>query len=334
MGKPTFSPKSTLELIVKALAAQPAYLLVFGICFVFLVYGGIATSIGLAKDNTIALVSGLLAFIAALITTIIAIRSVENKTPIGTGDADEISRLKEQIKQYESASKDIGELVTEHFIHKIGSLSITHRLIDLEGRTKSEWKWDEIQIIRQGARLPVLSHDMWFSSGATITRGPECSGENRSLSMDIYERKSNSWKCQMIIPGALQYGESLSYSLSAEIDKGFLVTKEEVEKSTEEFKREYWAFCVVSLMEKLELEVSFPEGYSVKCNVGVSLGPIIRSEVSMDGEELSRIRGNKWFVTSNGSARLTVMKPLIGFSYLIYWIPPAEKIVAELRTAV
>jgi hypothetical protein len=69
--------ESLLSKIIDGLRTRPAYLLIFGLCVLFVLFGGVSTYVGFSKDRTLPLVLGFCSFLAALISGLLVIRFVE-----------------------------------------------------------------------------------------------------------------------------------------------------------------------------------------------------------------------------------------------------------------
>lgn len=137
----------------------------------------------------------------------------------------------------------------------------------------------------------------------------------------------------MEITGSLVEGQSLSYEIEARLLKAFLMTEEDVEQhASPSFRREYNAFYVVSLVDELEISITFPETFQANFYCGVAMGDVV-TQAAMNSEELNRIEKNQWFKKDQKWARLKVQGPLIGFSYLIYWTPPPKNVIDALKNA-
>ena len=81
---------SLLSKIIDALH-RPPYVLIFGLCVLFVLFGGVSTSYGLKQDRTLPLVLGFSSLLVALISGIIVIRFVEapgtSRAPAHTNEA-------------------------------------------------------------------------------------------------------------------------------------------------------------------------------------------------------------------------------------------------------
>src|SRR5205085_10038723 len=113
---------------------------------------------------------------------------------------------------------------------------------------------------------------------------------------------------------------------------GVFMTKEDViAKAPSTFRKEYWGHYVVTPVDRIEIFISFPEGYRVsRFFVGACIGSLPSAQ-TMHGEEIQRILTAGSFEPGENWARLKIESPYIGFSYLIYWDPPSQKEVDALK---
>jgi hypothetical protein len=240
-----------------------------------------------------------------------------------------LSQKKKAKKAIETTSKVIDRL-TERLGFKIGSIRIEAIIEDSQGLSKTDWEYNDVQIIRHGAQLPNIPGRMWFAPpNSEITKPPTLVKHtfSRPLNLTILERTKNSCDYQVEITGSLNHGDGLlSYKYTAEISNAFFMVKEDLDAAPQQFKREYWGFNIVIPVDKLEVSISFPPGYRVATYPGACLGDVL-SEKLLHGDELQRIGANKWFEKGpdNDWARLRVEEPIVGFTYFIYWTPLPKK---------
>jgi hypothetical protein len=131
--------------------------------------------------------------------------------------------------------------------------------------------------------------------------------------------KPNKCDFQVKIQGALKKGDpKLSYGYDSIISKAFCMTKVEAERAykDEPFKYEYFSAEPDIPTGKMVIEVKFPEEFEVEPYPGVffeRFGFLHESELQ---------RTQSGFHKTRRKARFVVQEPLIGFNYLIYWLPP------------
>ena len=245
---------------------------------------------------------------------------------------------KKKVERAESTIASTNKLLENRLVERIGYniRSITHtvNISDLDGTLNLSFKWQDLRLIRQDAALTHIPGGMRFNPATSkFSRYPVIPRQSfvRRLELVPLEQTESSSEYQIEIAGGLNYGEKLNLECSAEVKGAFFMTREEVEQhAPRSFKKEYHSFSVVTPVERIEIDITFPEGYAVEAFPGVCIGSVL-SDKYMHNEELGRIEKNQWFQKSNTSASLQIDEPIIGFSYLIYWMPPPKRLVDALR---
>jgi CAP12/Pycsar effector protein, TIR domain len=201
-----------------------------------------------------------------------------------------------------------------------GSATIRRGLRDIKVAKKGGVKIDKIAgMVAPGA------------PGGKITRYPafvELSKFSKEVKIKTVVKRSNYYLFDIEIAGSLtQYDSALSFEHESRVTKFCLMTKEEVEQAYrgKSFPYEYVALRIEMPTDKTLIEVVFPEGYSPTIQPGVFFG---ESE-SLHDSELYRVR--RGFRKVKRGARFAIIKPLVGFNYLIYWTPPMRKSFDKLR---
>lgn len=109
--------------------------------------------------------------------------------------------------------------------------------------------------------------------------------------------------------------------------------KEDVEaNATETFRKEYWSFKVHGVVDELEIRVNFPEGYRPTARAGVWIGSNLDDKY-IDAQELKRVESRFRQPPDSTAALFGVKKPLLGFTYAIYWVPLEKKQVEALMAS-
>lgn len=139
----------------------------------------------------------------------------------------------------------------------------------------------------------------------------------------VYHTPSPPGRCdfQIKVEDGLRNGDpELSFGYDSVLSKAFCMTKEEVEVvyENEPFKYEYFAADPEIPTDKLIVEVEFPDGFEAEVYPGVFLG---RFDFIHEAE-LQRVKPG--FQKTKKGACFEVTEPLIGFSYLLYWLPPSS----------
>jgi len=211
--------------------------------------------------------------------------------------------------------------------YKIGGIYLSAE-INNDGSFEGLWRWEKVQRVRQDVPLTQLPGELWYSPpDCRITKLPTLKPNSykRELEINILEHKDNRCKFQVEIAGGLGFGDELTYEYEAEVYKGFFMTREELEKNgPPAFQKEYWSFTVVTPVDKIELKIQFPNGFGVDTFVGVYPGDT-PTEKSFHSAELDRLEKHQSFKRGVNWANLVVDSPIMGFTYLIYWVPPSRK---------
>src|SRR5262245_38420686 len=82
---------------------------------------------------------------------------------------------------------------------------------------------------------------------------------------------------------------------------------------------EYFYEVVDIPVDVIKLEIIFPEGYSAQIYPGVFFGEYEH----FHNLELQRVQ--KGFQRTSRGAILTIDQPLVGFRYLVHWVPLSQK---------
>lgn len=247
-----------------------------------------------------------------------------------SAEAERKQQHSEELAQ--SAAKAVQNSMLERFGFKVTSASFFADIIDMDGTSKMEWKWNGVRITRQSARLFHIPGMVWYSTPrAKITEYPVLTKKifSRDVKLAHLTRTDKECQFQIEISGGLAYEDpELSYEYRAEAFASFLMSREEVEATFEPFKKEFFSIDVVTPLDRVDLEVTFPEGFLVDTYPGVFMGTVL-SDGLMHGEELRRIEDG--FIKTSRGAKFTIAEPLIGFRYLIYWVPLSQRVVDALK---
>jgi len=225
--------------------------------------------------------------------------------------------------------------------YKAGAVYWKIDVNDLEGRLRTECTFEGIQALPKGATLTSIPGALNFAPPeSAITQYPTLIHHSfmptelsREVKLTVLEpKKVNSCEYVLDITGSLPYGHSLSYTYEVCASSGIFMSKEEVDQNTiGAFRKEFWAHYVATPVDNLEILISFPGDYPIEnFYVGVCIGKV-PSDNLMYSDEIRRIEESKWFDKSSNRARLRVEKPFVGFTYLVYWNPPAKRIVDALK---
>ncbi len=125
----------------------------------------------------------------------------------------------------------------------------------------------------------------------------------------------------VIGPPLSQSDDSLDYEYAIEIYKFCLMTREEVNKAYQgsEFHYEYISLRIVTPTDQAAVKVMFPQNYAASTFPAVFIG----NSDSLHESELNR--ASSGFQRTSNGAEFTVDKPIVGFTYLIYWVSPTQE---------
>jgi len=217
---------------------------------------------------------------------------------------------------------------------KINSVHTRVEITDYDGSCKINREHRGVHITHEGIALACIPGLVWNNNpNAKITLPPEMIGTPTNIGKDVTLKhiRVEEKKCdfQIEITGSLMHGDpELNYGYTYEYSGAFLMTKEEEAATAAIFKKEYFMYDVMTPTDKVIIEVVFPAGYSPGIFPGVTISAGI-SEGLMHNIELKRVIGG--FEKNNRGAIFTIDKPLIGFTYLLYWDPLPKKTVDLLR---
>lgn len=215
-------------------------------------------------------------------------------------------------------------------------MSAKMRMKNLEGETEVTRVYRGVKVIRDGVTITNISGRVWVSHpGGKIITAPHLMGApsfTKAVELKVIAttEQAAGQECEFKIEvtGGLTNGDpGLDYEYQAVYSKGVCVTREEMADAYrgDEFDKEYHSFDVVEVINKLELEVTFPEGYKVHAYPMVFFA---NGETIVQKELQQIIPG---FSKTATPSVLRVDQPKVGFRYAIYWIPPSAREVEQLR---
>jgi hypothetical protein len=232
------------------------------------------------------------------------------------------------------ASRSLRRQLTDRIGYSVGSVVQLAKL-ELDGDCRIEWRWNDIKTVRDDVQIPYIPARHSLSPpGSEFTQYPKII--KKSFPRELHPRpvrppSKQSCEYQIVIEGNLNSGETLSYEYEIAARKAFLMTSEDVERhAPAAFKKEFCGYNVSTPVEKLEIYVTFPEGYQVRPSVGACMADDL-SETLLHRPEISRILAKNSLAKGDNWARVEIDEPLMGFSYFIYWEPPAGVVVDRLR---
>jgi hypothetical protein len=224
-----------------------------------------------------------------------------------------------------SINKKIQSKFMEQPASKVGVISLTANILDRQGLSKTIWRWEDFRTVHQNVTRDVIRGELWFGPTSQILKKPSFKYVfPRTVTPEIIELDNYKFKYQIHIDGLLNYGESLGYEFRVEVANAFFMNREDFAKYTEKepqaFNKEYWGYSILIPVDKLELNLTFPQGYVVETYPGACIGELVVEDQLFD-QEIQRIQDNGWLVKNGNSVQLTVQNPIMGLSYFIYWEP-------------
>jgi hypothetical protein len=230
-----------------------------------------------------------------------------------------VDTYEKEVRLYAGAFRQ--QLLDRYGI-KAKSSTASVEILDLSGTTRFVRSWRGIEVTSAITVAHIPGEVGTSNKDSTFLKKPRLvqpTGFKRRLSLVQQSTTSNRCEFYVRVAGALKRGDpKLNYQYESELTKSFLMTRAEIEDAYRDnaFKNEYFAAECEIPADKLTVEVAFPRGYKATLYPGVFMG---RSEFLHDSELQRVISG---FRETKRGARLVVNEPLIGFSYVIYWLPP------------
>ncbi len=241
------------------------------------------------------------------------------------------NREKTRANKLEEGSLTVGKSLEKQLLDRYGfqaKSSLTRvEILNANGDSVITRIWEGIEIAQdvtltaiptkykvdspQGKLLWPPTFEAKSSDGGNFPKG---------ITLVGLETSEKSCRYALEITGALtRHDPALNLTTRLETKASYLMTYEEFSAAypNSQFKGEYHAFAVDIPTKFLELEIRFPPGFKAKTFPGVFFGA-----ETIHSSELKRVRGG--FTELESGARLRVEDPLLGFSYLIYWVPPRQ----------
>ncbi len=259
---------------------------------------------------------------------------------------EEARQAREETAKAQSETEALKNSIIESFeashVNKIASITLEATLLDLDGHIRTRCNYSNLEITRRGTTLNMFPGEMWLSSGeGRFTKEPSLTkhlhllpDNNVSPSpvhMTVFKQGDFGRIFTINIVGGLSFGDTLSYEYESEASHGFYICREDVEaNAAQTFNKECWSFRVQGMIDKLEIRVNFREGYTPIAYPGVWIGDVI-DEKQIDNQELKRVEKGFTHATNWTWAHFEIEKPIVGFSYAIYWVPPEKKHVEAFK---
>lgn len=275
---------------------------------------------------------GATAVIVAAVLGVWGRSQAKKANQMGKRVAETAKRADEVEREVEGVSKGLQEESLKRYGFKASSVVSRSEITDLQGTMKLTKEFHGVQITRPDVVLADIPGMVWVDHPeGKIKQFPDLVERPHfpkfvDLKPENYEEKRCEFR--VVVTGGLTQGDPpLNYEFETVYSKAACMTKEEMDKAYEGaiFKMEYHSSDVDIPMDVLELEVVFPQGYTVEAFPGVFFGKV----EYMHNFELQRVQSG--FTRELRGAHFRIQDPLLGFRYLIYWVPPSQKELDQLR---
>jgi hypothetical protein len=245
--------------------------------------------------------------------------------------AQEVVKTSEE--QYQLAAQYFDQFLKEKYGVSTVRNSMTLTITDFEGSATIRRACHGLKI-SGGITMGRISETIYSPTpGSRIVRYPYFVQDvdfGKPVFLDLKVKTEKASEFDVVIGEPLsQFDPSLDYEYATEIYKFCLMTREEVSQAYQgdEFRYEYISMKVAMPTDEAVVEVVFPQNYLAKTYPAVFIG----DSESRHGSELNRaIPG---FQKTAGGARFVVIKPIVGFTYAIYWVSPTQKDFDKMRQA-
>lgn len=236
---------------------------------------------------------------------------------VGGGVLERVKRVAAERKLDVRAAQSVHDQLIQKYGFKIREQMLKVKIEDETGRTKVRREFLDLEVVTEGFRLRTLAH---YSENTGSSSSPIDLEVMNEANVQIGSRPRQWFGGHGVAeigfnPDGLQKGRPVSYALTYECEGGLLTKKADISQrySDELFKMEYYTARAQFPVDKMVIELEFPDGRPCACSPVVFLP---RSEVSMQrlGEEIE-----KRFSRNHRGARLEIAQPLIEFGYGICW---------------
>ena len=236
--------------------------------------------------------------------------------------AQEANKTSEE--QYKSAAQFFDRFLKEKYGVSAIRHSITLAITDLEGSATIRRGCQGLKVssgITMG-RIPEKVETL--TPGSKITCHPHFVKDptfNKPVYLDVKVPGDKVSEFDVVIDSPLsQFDGTLDYEYAIDIYKFCLMTREEVTKAYQghEFRYEYISMRIEVPADEAVVQVVFPTHYTAQAYPAVFFG----SSESRHESEVNR--ASEGFKRTPNGACFTVCKPMVGFTYLIYWVSPTQ----------
>ncbi|HEX8141541.1 MAG TPA: toll/interleukin-1 receptor domain-containing protein [Pyrinomonadaceae bacterium] len=219
-------------------------------------------------------------------------------------------------------AKELNKRLLNRYGLKTTGTSVGVEILNLEGDSRFWRSYEGIKVTSNITIISINGEIMTDTPGSRFIKFPTLikpANIKRRLTLTRTIAKPARCDFQVKIQGALKRDDSkLSYGYESILSKSFCMTKEEVEIAykNEPFKYEYFSAEPEIPTGRMVIEVKFPDGFNVEPYPGV----FFERFGFLNESELQRTQSG--FHKTRRRARFVIQEPLIGFNYLIYWLPP------------
>ncbi|MGD9115753.1 MAG: hypothetical protein PVJ61_01020 [Dehalococcoidia bacterium] len=238
------------------------------------------------------------------------------------------NRKNQQVHRAESAARAIHDLIRDRwgFTEKIAKTKVTIKNPDGLTYIRAERRGAKAQNV-QLLHIPgKVSTD---HPQGTIVQEPRIISKSpsnpRDIELHVRDVGKTRQTCEFsidIMGGGLSPNEGeIDYEYEIAFSKMFSMTREELEELSKEkiFKAEYYFHDVTFPTDTIEAEIEFPEGYQVETYFAVFAG----ATEFINAVELKDKKN--CFTRTQRGGYFKIENPLVGFRYVIYWMPPSKE---------
>ena len=243
----------------------------------------------------------------------------------------EVTKTKEE--QYQNAAQFFDQFLKEKYGVSSQCDSISLTIKDFEGTATFKRACHGLKI-EGGLTMGRIGERFEAPTpGSRIVRQPYFVEEPKFSKPVLLQVKASNEKVSefdVVIGTPLsQLDGPLDYEYAIEIYKFCLMTREDVSKAYQgsDFRYEFISLKVAMPTDKAIVEVVFPEHYAASTYPAVFIG----NSESQHASELNRTSSG--FEKTASGARFTVVKPIVGFNYLIYWVSPTQSDFDKMQLA-
>ena len=229
---------------------------------------------------------------------------------------------KKQEKRILDGAKALQGEIQKRIGYTGRKILIKFYIIDVNGSVSETRTYKGIKAA-PGIHLLSIPGYVWISTpGGSIIEYPTLTGLGNAKSRSRIEYLSYSQKrCDFSIvfnKPLTSEDPPFDYEFTVKYDKCVLMHRRNVRFAyrNDAFKKDYCSYESVTPIDELVIEVRFPSGLEFAAAPNVFFG----GEGWVHNQELNRVSCG-FSVIPNG-ARFHINNPLLGFTYIIYWVTP------------